>query len=274
MRVVITSSGADLDQRCSPNFGRCPMFLFVETESMEFEAVANPAVDAAAGAGIEAAQFVVQSGVAAVISGKIGPKAMSVLGAAGIPFHPFGGGTVREAAESFEAGGLQPESGDSAQGRSSSSGPRPDARASGGEARKQKIRIAFSAADHRGLDSTVSHHFGRCPHYVLVDVEGGEVRHVETVDNPFCWQHQPGTVPRFIRDQGVSVMVTGGMGRRALAFFEELDIEPVTGAEGMVAEALGSYLRGELGDAQPCRDSLQHHHRHDSAVAEEDGERA
>jgi predicted Fe-Mo cluster-binding NifX family protein len=245
MRVVVTSTGADLDQPCSPIFGRCPMFLFIETESMEFEAVANPAVDAPGGAGIEAAQFVVQGGVAAVITGRIGPKAMSVLEAAGIAFHPFDGGTVREATESFfEAERLRPEPDDRAQ-------------------EKRTVRIAFAAADNRGLDSVVSHHFGRCPHYVLVDLEGDEVRRVEMVDNPFHGHHEPGEVPRFIRDQGVGVMVSGGMGRRALAFFEEQGIEPVTGAEGRVAEALEGYLRGAFGDARPCRESVQHGHRHE-----------
>jgi predicted Fe-Mo cluster-binding NifX family protein len=58
-------------------------------------------------------------------------------------------------------------------------------------------------------------------------------------------------------------MVTGGMGRRAIAFFEEQGIKAVTGAEGRVAEALEGYLRGTLGDARPCRDSIRHGHRHE-----------
>ena len=56
MKVVVTSNGADLDGPSSHNFGRCPMFLFVETDSMEFETAANPAVDAPSGAGISSNQ--------------------------------------------------------------------------------------------------------------------------------------------------------------------------------------------------------------------------
>ena len=115
------------------------------------------------------------------------------------------------------------------------------------------MRIAISAEDTSGLDSVVSPHFGRCPHYVLVDVEGQEIQTVQAVDNPYYAQHVPGQVPGFINSHGVNVMLTGGMGRRAIVFFEQYGIEAVTGASGMVRHALESYLGGELRGVQPCR---------------------
>ena len=33
------------------------------------------------------------------------------------------------------------------------------------------MRIAISVEDDNGLDSVISHHFGRCPYFVLVDVD-------------------------------------------------------------------------------------------------------
>jgi predicted Fe-Mo cluster-binding NifX family protein len=42
VRIVVTSSGADLDGLASPIFGRCPAFVFVDTETISFEAVENP----------------------------------------------------------------------------------------------------------------------------------------------------------------------------------------------------------------------------------------
>ena len=122
------------------------------------------------------------------------------------------------------------------------------------------MRVAISADDRNDLDSVVSPHFGRCPHYILVDLEGQEVQAVQTVDNPYYAQHAPGQVPGFIHSQGVNVMLTGGMGHRAIVFFEQYGIEAVTGASGMVQHALESYLGGELRGVQPCRESIEHAH--------------
>jgi predicted Fe-Mo cluster-binding NifX family protein len=82
------------------------MYMFVDTESMEFEAAANPAAEAPGGAGIRAAQFVTDADVQAVITGNVGPNAIQVLHAAGVPVYLFRDGTVRRAVEDFTAGKL------------------------------------------------------------------------------------------------------------------------------------------------------------------------
>jgi predicted Fe-Mo cluster-binding NifX family protein len=122
------------------------------------------------------------------------------------------------------------------------------------------MRIAISADDRNGLESVVSPHFGRCPHYILVDVDGHEVKTVNVVDNPYYGQHSPGVVPGFIHSQGANVMLTGGMGRRAIASFEQLGVEAVSGASGTVRRALELYLGGQLRGVQPCRESIEHGH--------------
>lgn len=106
MRIVVSSNGVDLDAQVSPVFGRCPYFVFVDTETMAFEAADNPALAAAGGAGIQAAQFVIEKGAQAVISGNVGPNAFQVFQSANVPVHLFDGGTVREAVELFKAGRL------------------------------------------------------------------------------------------------------------------------------------------------------------------------
>lgn len=122
------------------------------------------------------------------------------------------------------------------------------------------MRIAISADDNNGLESVVSPHFGRCPHYILADVEGREVKAVQAVGNPYYGQHSPGQVPGFIHSQGVHVMLTGGMGRRAIGFFEQYGVEAVTGASGTVRYALECYLGGQLRGVEPCRESIEHAH--------------
>jgi predicted Fe-Mo cluster-binding NifX family protein len=124
------------------------------------------------------------------------------------------------------------------------------------------MRISISSEGNQGLNSAVSPHFGRCPYFVLADVEGGEVKQVKSVENPYYGQHQPGQVPGFIHSQGANVILTGGMGHRAVGFFQQFGIEPVTGAQGTVAQALEQYLKGELQGAAPCRESEEHRHEH------------
>ncbi len=106
MKIVVTSRGTDLEAQAHPNFGRCPTYIFVDTETLQFEAVENPAANAAGGAGIRAAQFVVERGAQAVVTGNVGPNASQVFESAGVPVYLFGGGTVREAVEAYKAGGL------------------------------------------------------------------------------------------------------------------------------------------------------------------------
>ena len=130
------------------------------------------------------------------------------------------------------------------------------------------MRVAISADDSSGLDSVISPHFGRCPYYVLVDLDGREVSQVSMVENPYYGRHQPGQVPSFINSQGADVMLTGGMGRRAIGFFQEHGIQAVTGATGSVRHALEQYLGGTLQGAEPCRESIKHAHEEVSSEGE------
>jgi predicted Fe-Mo cluster-binding NifX family protein len=122
------------------------------------------------------------------------------------------------------------------------------------------MRVAVSADNKNGLDSVVSPHFGRCPHFVLVDLDGHGVTEVQEVDNPYYGHHQPGQVPALIDSLGANVMLTGGMGGRAIMFFQQFGIEGVTGAYGTVRQSVERYLGGQLKGAAPCKESEEHGH--------------
>ena len=124
MRIVVTANGNTLDAPLSPIFGRCPTYIFVETESLEYEAVPNPAVSAAGGAGIQAAQFIAQRGAKAVVTGTVGPNAFGVLRAAGLQVYLASGGTVGDAVEAFKNGNLQPVGGANVPGHTGMGGGR------------------------------------------------------------------------------------------------------------------------------------------------------
>ena len=106
MKVIVTAEGNDLEARSSPRFGRCPTFILVDTDRMVFEALPNPALSASGGAGVQAAQFVVEQHVQAVLTGNVGPNATEVLQAAGVGVYLNNETMVRDAVEAFKAGRL------------------------------------------------------------------------------------------------------------------------------------------------------------------------
>ncbi len=105
MILCITSTGKDLDAQVDPRFGRCGYFIFVNTDTMEYEAFDNSAAGATGGAGIQSARFVADQGASAVLTGNLGPNATQALQAAGIQMLLGAGGvTVRQAVEGFKKG--------------------------------------------------------------------------------------------------------------------------------------------------------------------------
>ncbi|MEA3334946.1 MAG: NifB/NifX family molybdenum-iron cluster-binding protein [Chloroflexota bacterium] len=122
------------------------------------------------------------------------------------------------------------------------------------------MRIAISLQTNNDLNSIVAQHFGRCPYFALVDMQGNEVQAMEVIDNPYYAGHQVGEIPRFIHEQKADVMLSGGMGGRAIQFFEQFGIGVATGASGTVRDTLESYSAGELREAAPCAESVAHGH--------------
>ena len=132
------------------------------------------------------------------------------------------------------------------------------------------MKIAIATDDNMGVDAVLSHHFGRCPYYIVVDVDDKEIKNVEAVKNPFYDSHgQVGEVPTFIQSLGADVIIAGGMGPKAIGFFQQIGIQALTGASGIVGDVIKSYMSGQIDGATPCSDdSSTHHidtHEHDEA---------
>ena len=106
MKMCVTSVGMDLNAQVDPRFGRCQYFVFVDPDTMAFEAMPNKAIAAPGGAGIQAAQTVVNKGANVLISGNIGPNAFQVLSTADVKIATGAYGTVKEAVEMYKGGKL------------------------------------------------------------------------------------------------------------------------------------------------------------------------
>jgi predicted Fe-Mo cluster-binding NifX family protein len=106
MKVAICSSGTTLDSPVDPRFGRCPYFVIVDTDTLEYVAEPNPGTTMGQGAGVAAAQLIASKGAQAVVAGNFGPNAHQALSAAGINIYTAAAGTVRQAVEQLKAGAL------------------------------------------------------------------------------------------------------------------------------------------------------------------------
>ena len=128
MNVAITTTGPTLDANVDSRFGRCPCFLIVNTDSLDFEAVENPNLMLGSGAGIQSAQLMAEKDVKFVLTGNCGPKAYQTLSAAGIGVIAGCGGTAADVLEQFKAGQLDTVDAPNVPSKSGLAGaPSPDA---------------------------------------------------------------------------------------------------------------------------------------------------
>ena len=104
MKIAVTSTGPTLDDNVEARFGRCPFFLIIDTDTMQYEAIENPNIALGGGAGIQSAQLMSEKGVTAVLTGNCGPNAFNVFGQAGIQVIVGVSGPVRNAVEQFKTG--------------------------------------------------------------------------------------------------------------------------------------------------------------------------
>jgi len=107
MKIAISSTGRDLESAIDPRFGRAEFFVLYDTDSKQCEAVENLAVTSSGGAGIATAQMMSDKNVEAVVTGNVGPNAMSVLRTAGIKIFRGNADTVGRNIENFNKGVLE-----------------------------------------------------------------------------------------------------------------------------------------------------------------------
>ena len=102
MKIAISVRGESLESDLDPSFGRAQAFLVFDTETRAFTVHDNTEnVNAAQGAGIQAAESVIRLGATAVITGQVGPKAFKVLNAGGVRI--FLASAFRNSVEAIDA---------------------------------------------------------------------------------------------------------------------------------------------------------------------------
>ena len=106
MKIGVSSTGKDLSSTLDMRFGRCEGFIIYDTQSKTHLAVDNPAKDASGGAGIAAAQEMINNDVEIVITGNMGPNAYNVCSNAEIKVYKCASVSIENALQLFSGSKL------------------------------------------------------------------------------------------------------------------------------------------------------------------------
>lgn len=84
-------------------------------------------------------------------------------------------------------------------------------------------------------NGTLDAHFGHCKNFMLFDMDNEKVTKTTTIDAP---PHEPGLLPKFLSEKGVTDIIAGGMGQKAIQLFQQQGINVFVGAPQLEAEQL------------------------------------
>ena len=89
-------------------------------------------------------------------------------------------------------------------------------------------------------------HFGHCSEFAKIeaDVESKKILSKVALQPP---AHEPGVLPKWLHEQGVELVIAGGMGGRARQLFEQAGVKVIVGAPAETPEVIvENYLAGKL----------------------------
>jgi len=119
------------------------------------------------------------------------------------------------------------------------------------------MKICIPTYEMNGLDETVCGHFGRAPTFTVVDIESGAVNTISNTGEHFGGS---GLLPEMLSKEEIRVMLCGGLGPKAIAMFEEFEIEVYAGAEGTARDAIKAWQEGQLREANDENVCREHRH--------------
>lgn len=87
-------------------------------------------------------------------------------------------------------------------------------------------------------------HFGHCKHFAVFNSSENKIISEELLDPP---PHEPGLLPKWLSEQGVTDIIAGGMGQMAIQIFNRNGVNAFVGAPRIIARELAiKHLNGEL----------------------------
>jgi len=114
---------------------------------------------------------------------------------------------------------------------------------------REKIKSMKIAIGSTGktLEDNVDVRFGRCPYFLIVEIEDKEIKDVKSIENTAAMQ--PGgagiTAAQVVADEKVEAVITVNMGPRAFDVFVQLGIRVYQGS-GKIKNVVQQFIDGKL----------------------------
>ncbi len=107
-----------------------------------------------------------------------------------------------------------------------------------------KIAVSSTGSD---LNSQVDIRFGRCPYFIIVDVDNNEIKDSQSIENTSALQGGGAGISaaELVANKSVKTVITGNIGPRALQVFRQLGIEVYQGS-GKIRDVVKDYIDGKL----------------------------
>lgn len=111
------------------------------------------------------------------------------------------------------------------------------------------MKIAVSS-NGKDLNAMVDARFGRCPYFIIAEIEGNEIKGFEVIENQSASAFRGAGIQaaQTVANKGVEAVITGNMGPNAFSVLSQTGIKIFFVFGITVKDAIEKYLKGELSE--------------------------
>lgn len=121
------------------------------------------------------------------------------------------------------------------------------------------MKICVPVEVNKGLKSEVYGHFGSAPFFAICDIETGNIEFIDNANEDHA--HGQCNPLAAIAGRGISAIIVGGIGARAIERLNAEGIKAYRAPRGPLSEAIGMFKKKELPEITPS-DSCREHGCH------------
>lgn len=110
------------------------------------------------------------------------------------------------------------------------------------------MKIAISSIGQNDLSSELSPIFGRCPFFVIVEIENNEIKNHKHIENKAVMQAGGAGImaAQTVGNEKVNAVISNAVGPRAFDILQQLNIDVYKAEGATVKEAIDLFIQGKL----------------------------